>query len=216
MASVTLYKEIITRTGRTRGGLLAPLRSVRASLASVRTSVDGSPHHLRQTVPKTIELAPGAHEFIATGRGFSRGRETIEVGDRDLIVVISPDQTSVSAHNPLGSLRIHEVSGPEELQPYRFYKGQPTSFGMDTVTLSLWMSSVASAACCLVGVAAIGLAIWGYVARDVGVGVILSFFAVVIASVIPIGLGGLLTAIRFTRLPATWRQPGSQALPSHS
>ena len=112
MANVILYKEIITRSGRNVGGLRHPFRSMRASRAGVKVTVDGQQHHLRSTVPHSIGLAPGRHEFIAAGRGFARAVERVDVAHDDLIVAISPDYTvSVSPDTPLGSLRIRPVEG---------------------------------------------------------------------------------------------------------
>src|SRR5580698_3942356 len=164
MASVILYKEIITRSGRNVGGLRAPFRSMRASQAGVRVTVDGQQHHLRSMVPHWIDLAPGKHEFIATGRGFARAAEQIDVAHADLIVAISPDYTvSVSPETPLGSLRIHPVKGPDELQPYRFYEGQPTSYFRQSVVLTLWVSMVLSLACILAGIACLALVVYGFI-----------------------------------------------------
>ena len=213
MASVILYKEIITRTGRNVGGLRAPFRSMRASRAGVRVTVDGQQDHLRSTVPHSIELAPGRHEFIATGRGFARAAEQIEVAHDDLIVAISPDYTvSVSPDTPLGSLRIHPVKGPEELQPYRFYKGQPTSYFRQSVGLALWVSMVLSLACILAALACLALVVFGFIARDWRVGIILTLLcSLPVLLLTRAGLGGWVTGCRFMRLPASWREPATSS-----
>jgi hypothetical protein len=213
MASVILYKEIITRTGRNVGGLRAPFRSMRASRAGVRVTVDGQQHHLRNTVPHSIDLAPGRHEFIATGRGFARAAKQIDVAHDDLIVAISPDYTiSVSPDTPLGSLRIHPVSGPEELQPYRFYKGQPTSYFRQSVGLTLCVSMVLSLACSLAALACLALVVYGFIARDWRVGIILTLLGSLPALFLTrAGLGGWVTGYRFMRLPASWREPATSS-----
>ena len=176
MANVILYKEIITRSGRNAGGLRAPFRSMRASLAGVKVTVDGQQHHLRSTVPHSIGLAPGRHEFIAAGHGFARAVEQVDVAHDHLIVAISPDYTvSVSPETPLGSLRIHPVERFEELQPYRFYQGQPTSYFRQSVVLALGVSMVLSLACILAGLACLALlVVFGFIARDWRVGIILT------------------------------------------
>ena len=151
MASVILYEEMISRTGREVGGLRVTLPVDESESGRSQGAVDGQQDHLRSTIPHSTELAPGRHEFIATGRGFAQAAEQIDVAHADLIVAISPDYTvSVAPKHP-GSLRIHPVEGPDELQPYRFYKGQPTSYFRQSVGLTLWVSMVLSFACFLAG-----------------------------------------------------------------
>ena len=203
---VTLYKEIITRTGRGRGGFRAPFQSIRASIAPVDVSIDGISHRLASTEPAAIELHPGDHEIIANGLGFARAREVVPLRNHEAILAISPDyQSSITRETPLGSLRIHLVNGPEDLQPYRFYEGLPTSFGRRGVGLSVFLSMAASGFLLLIGAFGIGAAVWGFVARDSGVGFVLTLFAVLLATAIPMGVGGLVTAVRFLRLPPSWR-----------
>jgi hypothetical protein len=214
VAQVTLYKEIITKTpGMFVGGLKLPFRSIRASWAGVRLTIDDGEHHqLRSTEPRIIDLQPGPHTFAACGRGFVSGEAVLDVGeDEPSIVVVSPDhRVSASAETPLGTLRIHGVRGPEELQPYVFYKSLPTSWGHRTLIVSVIISTVASIVVTAAGFAVLGVAVYG-LTKAAGVGLFLGLCALVIAPLcIPAGIGGILTAVRFERLPTSWRRPGSE------
>ena len=147
MAKVTLYKEIITKTpGLVTGGPKLPFRSMRASWAGIRITIDDDEHHhLRAVEPRVIELPSGPHKFAARHKGFVGGEAVIDVSDRNSsIVAVSPDhRASATSKTPLGTLRVHTAS-PEELQPYAFYKGLPSSWGHGSVTPSVMLSVIAS------------------------------------------------------------------------
>jgi hypothetical protein len=124
--------------------------------------------------------------------------------------VVSPDhRVSASAETPLGTLRIHGVRGPEELQPYVFYESLPTSWGHKTLTLSVITSTLAASVVAAAGFALLGAAVYGFTKAG-GVGLFLALCALVFAPLcIPAGIGGILTAVRFERLPTSWRRPRS-------
>ena len=75
MAKVTLYKEIITKTpGLVTGRPKLPFRSMRASWAGIRITIDDDEHHhLRAVEPRVIELPSGPHKFAARHKGFVGG-----------------------------------------------------------------------------------------------------------------------------------------------
>ena len=194
------------------GGLKLPFRSIRASWAGVGLTIDdGEHHHLRSTEPRSIDLPPGTHKFTARGHGFVTGEAVLEIADNEpSIVVVSPDhRDSTTSKTPLGTLRVHGVRGPEDLQPYVFYKSLPSSWGHNTLTVSVMVSMFTSGIVAAAGFALLGAAVYGFT-KAAGVGLFLLLFAAFIAPIaIPAGIGGVLTAMRFERLPRSWRRPGS-------
>jgi hypothetical protein len=172
---------------------------------------DGEHHHLRSTEPRIIDLPPGSHTFAARDHGFVAGETVIDIAEgAPSIVVVSPDhRVSATSGTPLGTLRVHSVRGPDELQPYVFYKSLPTSWGHKSLTVSVVISMVTSGVLAAVGFASLGAAVYGFT-KAAGVGLFLTFCAVLIAPLfIPAGIGGILAAIRFERLPPSWRSPGN-------
>lgn len=187
---------------------------MRASWAPVSVTVDGSESlDLRLMKPCVIELRPGSHTYAAHCHGFVSGQLTTDIpANPPSILVISPDhRDGVTSDTPLGTLRVHLADGPEELEPYVFYKGLPPSWGHQSVTPSVIVSALVSAAVFVGGIALLGLVAWGYT-LDIGVGLILTLpGAYLVAITLPAGLGGVLIALRFMRLPASWRRPDRDA-----
>ena len=215
MTQVTLYKEIITKSPVfSVGGPKLPFRSVRASAAGVRVTVDRNEHHhLRTLEPRVIDLPPGRHLITARRRGFVGGALEVDIVESEQpIVVVSPDhRVSATSATPLGTLRVHTVSGPQELLPYRFYKAMPSSWGHDSVIYSVGVSVLASGLFVAIGLGSLVAVAIGF-SKGIGVGLFLMCLAAVIAPfTIAGGFVGILTAIRFVRLPRSWRKPVGNA-----
>jgi hypothetical protein len=217
MSSVTFYREMIAKSSPLTllGGIKLPYRSMRASWAKVSVRVDGSIElELDQSKLAHLELKPGKHTIEAGGFGFKGARIEVETGESTQpVIVISPQhRVGVTNETPLGVLTIREESNVQNLLPYAFYRGLPTSFG-NSVLNSVFISMLMSAAVFLLGVAALGAIPFGFVARSVGVGFIVLVPCIFIASIgVSAGLGGIVIGIRFLRLPPGWRNPPKTAV----
>jgi hypothetical protein len=147
MVKVTLYKEGITKTpGLFIGGFKLPFQSMRASWARVALDIDDGVQHLQLSAMKIqkVSLPAGSHKFTATHPRFASGQVTAEIGkhSQDIVVVSPLHRTAVSRDASLGTLRVDVVASPENLQPYAFYKGLPTSLGHSSVASSVAVSIV--------------------------------------------------------------------------
>ena len=212
---LVLYRECITKGPlRLFGGYSRAIRSMRASWAAVTVSVDGHADlRLRQGVPHPVDVPPGQHRIQVHGSGFAPGHGSVEVQDgTDLIVAVTPAWLDgVGPASPLGELRIRPVGGPEQLQPFEFYRELPTSIGRTTVAPSVLVSIISSAVFLTVfGLIPVAFAFyfltrgWQYVPVFAFLMALSAFMGVIS---IPAGFGGLLIAYRFIRLPASWRAP---------
>ena len=212
MPKVILFREGTTKGSmRLVGDIKLPYRTMRASWARVTVRIDGgASYHLKNSKRTCIELTPGKHEMQCTGKGFSPGASVIGLQERqDAIIAITPAwEVGVTAATPLGSLQPRLVAGPQELQPYVFYRSLPYSVGHKSVGLSVVISLLISLAFAVVGFGVIAFAVWGYVAGGIGTALFLTACTLLLAPFcIPAGVGGVLTAVRFLQLPAEWRSP---------
>ena len=204
---MVLYREGLPTGERwSRCGFGLPLRSWRASWGRVRIDVDQSLEVSVRTATRHVVLLPlGRHEIRVRGRGFAPSALTVDLtGEQRAIVAITPHYLeSISRSTPLGQLRAHVVSGPEELHPYRFYKGCP-----------VFVSAVGSSTETAVGVAAVAAAVY-VLAQHVLVGLLLLACASVVVPTLLIGgIGGLVMAVRFLRLSSDWRAPRKAGTPA--
>jgi hypothetical protein len=198
--SVVLYREGVPAGERwSRCGFGLPFRSLRASWERVRVDVDHGLQFSVRTATRHVVLLPlGRHEIEVSGRGFAPSRATLDLtGDRPVIVAITPQYLeSVSRATPLGSLRAHVVSGPEELHPYRSYKRWP-----------VFVSALGSASVAGVGAAAVASGVYVLTQHALVGIVLLACVSPVVPTLIFSGLGGLVMAVRFLRLSSDWRAP---------
>jgi hypothetical protein len=209
---VVLFRETITKGPlQLRGGYKLPLRSMRASWAGVVVRVDGGEgYHLKQTRPCPVSLQRGHHQFHASGSGFASANAGVDLDDdTDVIIAITPRyRDGVDHSTPLGRLEVRRIRGPQNLQPYKFYDGLPTSIGRATVVPSVLLSILASSLFVGLGMGIIAYAIRAFQEHAVFTGGFLVACAVLITPiVIPAGLGGILIGLRFLRLPPGWRAP---------
>lgn len=215
MSKLTLYREgaakIPFAAQRSSGnGYSRAFRSMRASWTRVFVQIDGLAWiRLRQSAPDPVELSPGPHTVNVSGPGFAPDSRVIQVDDdSELIVAITPEwRQEVTSSNPLGQLRIRPVDGPGALQPYQFYKKLPTSYGHSGVLLSVFYSLVMSVVSLGLGLASLVATALVWSRTFLG-----GLFCLVCASFIapifvPAGLGGIVVAVRFLRLPKGWRSP---------
>ena len=71
---------------------------------------------------------------------------------------------------------------------------------------------VLSLACILAGLACLALVVFGFIARDWRVGIILTLLVSLPALLLTrAGLGGWVTGSRFMKLPASWREPATSS-----
>jgi hypothetical protein len=197
--AVVLYREGVTLGERwARCGFGLPLKSLRASWQRVQVDVDHLEFSVRTATRHVVMMPPGRHEIRVSGRGFAPSVATVDLtGDQRVIVAITPQYLeSVSPSTPLGQLLAHVVSGPAELQPYRFYKSWP-----------VFISAVGSSTVAGLGGAAVAAA--GYVlTQHVLAGLLLlACVSVVVPTLVISGIGGLVMALRFLRLSSDWRAP---------
>jgi len=197
---VVLYREGVTLGERwARCGFGLPMKSLRANWERVQVTVDQSPEFSVRTATRhVVMLPPGHHEVRVRGSGFAPSTTAVDlIGEHRVIVAITPQyMESVSRSTPLGQLRAHVVNGPEELQPYRFYKSWP-----------LFVSAVGSAIIAGVSAAALAAAVY-VVTQHVLVGLLmLACVSVVVPTLFLSGIGGMVMAVRFLRLSSDWRAP---------
>ena len=125
------------------------------------------------------------------------------IGDQRVIVAITPQYLeSVSRSTPLGQLLAHVVSGPEELQPYRFYKSWP-----------LFISALGSSTVAGLGAAAVAAAVYVLTQHVLAGLLLLACVSVVVPTLLFSGIGGLVMAVRFLRLSSDWRAPRKAGAP---
>lgn len=212
MPHVVLFRESITRGPlQLRGGYKLALRSIRASWTRVVVRVDGGEsHHLEQTTPYAVSLPRGQHQFLAFGRGFASANAAVDLrDDSEVILAVTPRyREGVDRSTPLGRLEIRRVGAPQNLQPYKFYEGLPTSIGRATILPSVLLSILASSLFLGLDVGILGFAIRAFQEQAVLAGAFLVLCAALIGPiVIPAGLGGIVIGLRFLRLPPAWRSP---------
>jgi len=187
-----------------RCGFGLPFKSLRASWQRVQVDVDLLEFSVRTATRHVVIVSPGRHEIQVRGRGFAPSATTVELtGEQRVIVAITPQyQESVSRSTPLGQLRAHAVSGPEELHPYRFYKSWP-----------VFVSALGSSAVTLAGAAAVAAGVY-VVTQHVLVGLLLlACVSLVVPTLLFSGIGGLVMAARFLRLSSDWRAPRRAGAP---
>jgi len=205
--AVVLYREGVTTGERwARCGFGLPLKSLRASWERVQVDVDQNlEFSVRTATRHVVIMSPGRHEIRVRGRGFAPSAATVDLtGEERVIVAITPEYLeSVSRSTPLGQLRAHVVSGPEELHPYRFYKSWP-----------VFVSAVGSSAVAGVGAAAVAAALY-VLTQHVLVGLLLlACVSVVVPTLLISGVGGVVMAVRFLRLSSDWRAPRKTGAPA--
>jgi hypothetical protein len=187
---------------------------MRASWTRVFVQIDGTSWiRLRQSEPHRVKLSSGTHSVNALGPGFASDSHAIYIDDdSELIVAITPEWLQgVTSSVPLGQLRIRQVNSPADLKPYQFYKRLPTSYGHTGVLLSVFYSLVMSFVALGVGVASLIVTalVWN---RTFLGGLFCLACASLIASIfVPAGLGGIVVAVRFLRLPKGWRSPAADS-----
>ena len=204
--SVVLYREGVRAGERWyRCGFGLPLRSFRASWERVRVDVDQGLEFSVRTATRRVVLLPlGRHEISVSGRGFAPSAATVDLtGDQPVIVAITPQYLeSVTRATPLGSLRAHVVSGPDELYPYRSYKRWP-----------VFVSALGSASVAVIGAAAVASGLY-VLTQHLLVGIVLlACVLVVVPTLLFSGLGGLVMVVRFLRLSSDWRAPRKAGAP---
>jgi hypothetical protein len=204
---VVLYREGVTLGERwARCGFGLPFKSLRASWQRVQVDVDQNLEFSVRTATRHVVLmAEGRHEIRASGRGFAPSAATVEMsGDQRVIVAITPQYLeSLSRSTPLGQLRVHVVSGPEELHPYRFYKSWP-----------VFVSALGSSVVAVAGLGAVAAAVY-VLTQHLLVGLLLlACVAVVVPTLLITGVGGLVMAMRFLRLTSDWRAPRKVGAPA--
>jgi len=108
-------------------------------------------HRQRRSLPRQtgvlhqVEVPTGRHRVTAEGKGFKAVTTTVEARADDLLVAVMPAYLDgVSSAAPLGHLRVRVATGPEDIQPYRFYRGLLLA-GRPTVITSVTYSLLASA-----------------------------------------------------------------------
>jgi len=211
MTSVTLFREGITKGPmQGRGGLGVAIRSMRANWVRVTVHVDrGEGQPLRQTKRHVLDLSPGRHEIHASATGLASATSHFTVGDQPTILAIAPAHTEgITDSTPLGQLEIRCDQSPQDLQPFRFYKELPSSIGRKSLFPSVAISVIGSTLALGAGLAFIAAWLWVLFIKGIFVGLlILAPTACITAVFVPAGLGGLVTAYRFLRLPPDWRAP---------
>jgi hypothetical protein len=202
---VVLYREGVTLGERwARCGLGLPLKSLRARWQRVQVDVDHHEFSVRTATRHVVMMPPGRYEIRVRGRGFAPSVAAVDlIGDQRVIVAITPQYLeSVSRSTPLGQLLAHVVSGPEELQPYRFYKSWP-----------LFISALGSSTVAGVGAAAVGAAVYVLTQHILAGLLLLGCVSVVVPTLLFSGIGGLVMAVRFLRLSSDWRAPRKAGAP---
>lgn len=212
VAGMVLYREGITKgPTKLRGGYRLPMRSMLANWRAVTARVDGAEGiTLKQGVPYFLAVPPGRHTVHVEARGFAPASASVEVKhSADLIVAVTPAWLDgVSKSTPLGELRLRTGVGPEQLQPYLFYRLLPTSMGRTSVFPSVIASALASfVLLSVLGLIPLILAFYLLVVAPV-VGVIVLAIALLLVPIsVPAGIGGVVIATRFLRLRPEWRTP---------
>lgn len=99
---------------------------------------------------------------------------------------------------------------PKKCSHRVFYRSLPSSWGHKNVNVSVIVSMVISGVVVAVGFALLAAAVYGYT-KAAGVGLFLTLCAALtVPLLLPAGIGGILTAVRFERLPSSWRRPGRE------
>lgn len=211
MAGIVLYREMITKgPARLFGGYRAAIRSIQASWTPVTVWIDEDTSvTLKTGLPFFVDLLPGHHRIRSEAKGFVSADAHIEVGsdDRQIVVITPAYRDGASPTMPLGELRVRHARGPEDLQPYNFYRELPFSIGRTTVFPSVLWSLLMSTIAAGLGLAPVVLALV-FVTKSWGVSLFVLACGLLITPVmLPAGLGGIVAALRFLRLPVTWRAP---------
>jgi hypothetical protein len=94
------------------------------------------------------------------------------------------------------------VTGPEELQPYRFYRSWP-----------LFISALGSSTAAGLGAAAVAAAVYVLTQHVLAGLLLLVCVSVVVPTLLFSGIGGLVMAVRFLRLSSDWRAPRKAGAP---
>ncbi len=205
MPALVLYREGVTLGERwARCGFGLPLTSLRASWQRVQVDVDHLEFTVRTATRHVVMMPPGRHEIGVRGRGFAPSVASVDlIGEERVIVAITPQYLeSVSRSTPLGQLRVHVVSGPEELQPYRFYKSWP-----------VFISALGSSTVAGLGAAAVATAVYVLTQHVLAGLLLLACISVVVPTLVFSGVGGLVMAVRFLRLSSDWRAPRKAGAP---
>lgn len=217
VATLVLYKEGTAKNLQQPSGRYAQrvvrgyggaLRSMRATWTSVLVEVDfGSGLRIKACRRYLVDVPAGTHRIAAEGLGLVPSATSIEIRDGETIVLaITPDYPeSVSQSAPLGGLRLHVARDPIELQPYQFYRSIPSR--RESVLPALAFSAVASVVVLAVIAVATLLGLYFLLlGRTFGL-LPLASACLMAPVVVPAGVGGVVTAIRFLQLPADWRSP---------
>lgn len=185
-------------------------RQVRATWTPVKFSIDRKKsirlHALKRTL---IDLPPGRHQFVVSGRGFLGSKIVVHIADdREHVFSVHPNfEVGVSATTPLGQLAIREVEDLSSLEPNLSYRNMVTSPASGSMVHTVIISMLVGLCIFCLGLAALATVVFEALAGDIFRAVFIGILSlVIIPPCVIIGLSTLVSGLRFLALPPIWRK----------
>jgi hypothetical protein len=183
---------------------------LRATWTPVRFTVDRKKSIKIRALKRTlIDLPPGKHQFVASGRGFLDCKIIVHIADGNQHVFsVHPNfEVGVGTTTPLGQLSIREVEDLSSLEPNLSYRNMITSPTSGSMTHTVFISMFVGVCILTLGLATLATIVFEALTGDIFRAFFIGALSIIIIPpCVTIGLSTFVVGVRFLVLPPTWRK----------